>query len=119
MTTKDNVILSILKDEMKPALGVTEPISVALGAAKAYEAIGGTLKSIRLVLDPMLFKNGVLCKIPGTNDTGFELAAVLCHIHENANREIDKSSKHERRCEKTNAEVAGDAKHEKTSEEED
>ena len=77
MTTKQKAILNILKDEMKPALGVTEPISVALGAAKAYEAIGGTLKSIRLVLDPMLFKNGVLCKIPGTNDTGFELAAVL------------------------------------------
>lgn len=77
MTRKEKRILNILKDEMKPAIGVTEPISVALGAAKAYEAIGGKLKSIKLVLDPSLFKNGVSCKIPGTNDAGFEIAAVL------------------------------------------
>jgi L-cysteine desulfidase len=70
-------LLSILKDEMKPALGVTEPISVALGAAKAYEAVGGELKSIRIVLDPALFKNGVSCAIPGTDEAGFEIAAVL------------------------------------------
>ena len=77
MNKPQSLILNILKDEMKPALGVTEPVSVALGAATAYQALGGEIGSIRLVLDPMLFKNGILCKIPGTDNTGFELAALL------------------------------------------
>jgi L-cysteine desulfidase len=77
MATKEKTILNILRSEMKPALGVTEPISVALGAAKAYKAVGGTLKAIKIVLDPSLFKNGVCCRIPGTDDVGFEMAAVL------------------------------------------
>ena len=70
-------ILNILRGEVKPALGVTEPVSVALAAAKAYQTIGGKLKSIRILVDPSLFKNAFFCMIPGTDDFGLELAAVL------------------------------------------
>ena len=70
-------LLHILKDEMKPALGVTEPVAVALASARAYQAVGGEVERIRVTTDPALFKTGLCCMIPGTNHTGFAIAAVL------------------------------------------
>lgn len=75
MNNKD--FISLLKEEMKPALGVTEPGAVALASAKAYEAIGGTLEKIKLVLDSGIYKNCYSCAIPGTDDFGIEIAALL------------------------------------------
>lgn len=69
--------LSLLKDEMKPALGVTEPGAIALACASAYKAIGGELKEIELVLDEGIFKNAYSCAIPGTDDLGNEMSAIL------------------------------------------
>jgi len=70
-------LLRILKDEMKPAFGVTEPIAVALASSKAYQAVGGELERIRITTDPALFKTGLSCVVPGTSKTGFATAALL------------------------------------------
>lgn len=75
MDTKD--FISLLKEEMKPALGVTEPGAIALASAKAYEAIGGNLIKIKLILDSGIYKNCYSCAIPGTEDFGNEMAALL------------------------------------------
>ncbi|MCS4468233.1 hypothetical protein JTS96_05690 [Clostridium botulinum] len=40
----ENIIINILRKEMMPGLGVTEPASIALSSAKAYEVIGGEIK---------------------------------------------------------------------------
>ena len=73
----DKNLLAILKEEMKPALGVTEPVAVALASAKAFQAVGGELKEIRITTDPTLYKMGVSVVVPGTNETGFPMAALL------------------------------------------
>ncbi len=52
-------LLNLLKDEMKPALGVTEPVAVALAAAKAYREVEGDLEKITVITDPALYKTGV------------------------------------------------------------
>ncbi|QQY79987.1 L-cysteine desulfidase [Keratinibaculum paraultunense] len=72
-----NDFISLLKEEMKPALGVTEPSAVALASAKAYEIIGGDLNKIKLTLDSGLYKNCYSCAIPGTDKFGIEIAALL------------------------------------------
>jgi len=70
-------LLKVLKDEIKPAVGCTEPVAVALASSNAYQAVGGDLEGIRITTDPALFKNGLTCVVPGTNGTGYALAAVL------------------------------------------
>jgi L-cysteine desulfidase len=70
-------LLRIIRKEMRPALGVTEPAAIALCAARARQAVGGELQSIELHLDPGVFKNGYSCRIPGTSEQGNPLAALL------------------------------------------
>ena len=47
----------LLKNEMKPALGVTEVGAIALAAARAYAAVGGKLQEIRMVMNGGMYKN--------------------------------------------------------------
>ncbi len=62
---------------MIPGFGVTEPASIALSTAKAYEVIGGKIKNIKIITDAKLFKNAFSCTIPGTKEVGNEIAALL------------------------------------------
>ena len=39
MTARESEIISLLRKEVKPALGCTEPIAVALAVAKAMEVM--------------------------------------------------------------------------------
>ncbi|MCY6484966.1 L-serine ammonia-lyase, iron-sulfur-dependent, subunit alpha [Clostridium aestuarii] len=81
-------ILSLLKSEMGQALGVTEPAAIALASCKAYEAVGGKLKKIKVTTDPGVFKNGFSCGIPGTDEMGNEIAAILGVLSGNSKFEL-------------------------------
>lgn len=66
------------RNEVKPALGCTEPGAVALATSWAARHGGGEIKSIRLYLSPNIYKNGLHAGIPGTGGhTGNLLAAAL------------------------------------------
>jgi L-cysteine desulfidase len=84
----DEQIISLIHREVKPALGCTEPIAVALAAAKAVEIIGDNChlgKGWRLGADLRLdisvsgniLKNGMGVGIPGTGMVGLPVAAAL------------------------------------------
>ena len=75
MTTFD--FTSLLKSEIKPALGVTEVGAIALAAARAYDAVGGSLLHIQMVMNGGMYKNAFSCAIPGTEELGCEMAAAL------------------------------------------
>ena len=70
-------LLKVLKNEMKPSVGCTEPVAVALASSKAYRAVDGELTGISITTDPALFKTSRTCVVPGTNVTGYALTAVL------------------------------------------
>jgi len=53
-----------LSVEWKPALGCTEPASIALAASKAASLAGGGVTSARLVCDPRIYKNCYAVGIP-------------------------------------------------------
>lgn len=69
---------SFFRNEVKPALGCTEPGAVALAASWAARHGEGGVRSIRLYLSPNIYKNGLHAGIPGTGGhTGNLLAAAL------------------------------------------
>ncbi len=55
-----------LKDDWKPALGCTEPASIAYAAASAAHQAGGDVEAIRLVCDPRIYKNCYAVGIPNS-----------------------------------------------------
>ncbi len=68
---------ALLKKELKPALGVTEVGAIALAAARAYDAVGGSLLHIQMVMNGGMYKNAFSCAIPGTEEMGCKMAAAL------------------------------------------
>lgn len=79
MNLKD-ALLELIKKEVRPAMGCTEPIAVALAVAKASETVrqaGETVEKIVVSVDPNVFKNGLGVYVPKTNMVGLEVAAAM------------------------------------------
>ncbi len=70
-------IINLLKSELVPALGCTEPIAVALASAKAKETLGNIPDRIEVFVSGNIFKNGMGVLIPGTSLKGLNYAAAL------------------------------------------
>ncbi|MCW2258140.1 L-cysteine desulfidase [Providencia alcalifaciens] len=69
--------ISAVKQEVKPALGCTEPISLALAAAKAAACVNGEVIRVVAYVSPNLMKNGMGVTVPGTGMVGLPIAAAL------------------------------------------
>ena len=72
-------IKEILKIQVAPALGCTEPSAIALASAAAASLIKEKhIDSIEIWVDPNIYKNGLAVSIPGTSGmTGLAAAAAL------------------------------------------
>ena len=58
--------ITLLKREVVPALGCTEPMSVALAAANCRKLLGQVPTRTRVWVSGNLFKNGMGVGVPGT-----------------------------------------------------
>ncbi|MDY0039072.1 MAG: L-serine ammonia-lyase, iron-sulfur-dependent, subunit alpha [Desulforhabdus sp.] len=72
-------VKDLFRIEVVPALGCTEPVAVALGAAAAASLLPGKEPdSIEIWVDPSIYKNGIAVAIPGTGGLcGLDLAAAI------------------------------------------
>lgn len=76
MLTNEQAI-TLLTLEVKPALGCTEPVCVALCAADAAKAAGGLPEKLEILVCPSIYKNAKAVAIPNFPLTGLEYAAAL------------------------------------------
>lgn len=75
---KNNAILiEILRDQVKPALGCTEPGAVALAVARSKEILGSDVDKLLIQVNSNILKNGLGVGIPGTSQRGLIFAAAL------------------------------------------
>ena len=72
--------LKILEEELIPAMGCTEPIAVALAAAKATEALGATPEACRVEVSGNIIKNVKAVTVPNTGGMKGLEAAVAAGI---------------------------------------
>lgn len=85
MTSREKELLHLLHKEVKPALGCTEPIAVALATAKAVELVSERVSLDRMTSQMKLhvyvsgniLKNGMGVGIPGTGMIGLRIAAAF------------------------------------------
>jgi len=72
-------VKDILKIQVAPALGCTEPVAIALGAAAAVSLLPNKqIDDIEIWVDPNIYKNGLAVSIPGTDGlSGLDMASAL------------------------------------------
>ena len=70
-------IVALIKREVIPAIGCTEPIAVALCTARATELLGCRPTSIEVLLSANILKNAMGVGIPGTGMIGLPIAVAL------------------------------------------
>ena len=82
-------VLNILKEEIVPAQGCTEPIAIAYAGAKLTELLGGVPDKIDAYLSGNMIKNVKSVKIPGSNGmVGIEAAVSMGVLLGDAGKEM-------------------------------
>lgn len=77
LSAYETVLINIVKQDVVPALGCTEPISLALASATAALYLGQFPDKIVAKVSPNLMKNGLGVSVPGTGMVGLPIAAAV------------------------------------------
>ena len=72
-----NVVVNAIKAEMKPSMGCTEPVAIALAVSRTCEYLTNPAEKLDMVISSNIFKNAYSVQIPNTGTCGIELACVL------------------------------------------
>ena len=70
-------LIDLLHREVVPAMGCTEPVAVALCAARAAEMLGSLPQRVEVELSMNVLKNAMGVGIPGTGMIGLPIAIAL------------------------------------------
>lgn len=70
-------IIELVRREVVPAIGCTEPIAVALCVARATELLGQLPHHVKVLMSTNILKNAMGVGIPGSGMTGLPIAVAL------------------------------------------
>lgn len=70
-------LISLLKQQVKPALGCTEPAAIAIAVSRAQAETSGELVAVSVQTSGNIFKNANGVGIPGTTEYGIPFAVAL------------------------------------------
>lgn len=72
-----HVLTELIRKDMKPALGVTEPGAIAFAVSTARTNIAGNVEKVKVRLNSGMYKNAYTCGIPNSAGYGNLHAAAL------------------------------------------
>lgn len=75
--TERQRIIRLIKQQVVPAIGCTEPVCVALCVARAVEELGAKPANVQVLLSANILKNAMGVGIPGTGMVGLPIAVAL------------------------------------------
>lgn len=83
----------LIKEDMKIALGVTEPGAIAFATSKPRSHTKGVVTKIEVLLNSGIYKNAFTCGIPNTDKLGNVSAAALGVVAGNSEKGLEALSK--------------------------
>ena len=86
------LLSQMIKDDMKPALGVTEPGAIAFSVAKARSYTSGEVEQVTVSMNSGMYKNAFTCGIPNSNEVGNVFAAALGVVAGDEKKELESLS---------------------------
>lgn len=75
-----NLVFDAIKSEMKPSMGCTEPVAIALAVSRTCELLEGDAERLDMVISSNIFKNAYSVQIPNTGTCGIELSCALGYL---------------------------------------
>ena len=82
-------LTQLIKKDMVPALGVTEPGAIAFSVAKARSYAKGDLVHVNVAMNSGMYKNAFTCGIPNSNEVGNVFAAALGYVAGDAEKGLE------------------------------
>ena len=82
-------MLELLRKDVVPALGCTEPVCVALCAANAGNLLESNIEAIEVFTNAGVYKNGMSAGIPNCSKVGLEWAAALGTFLKNPEKSLE------------------------------
>lgn len=79
----------LIYDDMRPALGVTEPGAIAFAVATARKYVKGTLREIHVKLNSGMYKNAFTCGIPNSTEVSNLHCAALGYVAADAGKGLE------------------------------
>ena len=90
LENKYQTYIDILKEELVPAMGCTEPIAIAYCGAKLKEVLGNIPERLEIIVSGNILKNVKSVIVPNTNGMhGIETAAIIGIIAGNSTKELE------------------------------
>lgn len=82
-------IVELLRKDVVPALGCTEPVCVALCAAYAAREVTEEIVSIQVSVNAGIYKNGMSAGIPHCSEVGLDHAAAIGACLKNPEKQLE------------------------------
>ena len=86
---KMHELTKLIYEDMKPALGVTEPGAIAYAVAKAASYIKEEPESVHVSMNSGMYKNAFTCGIPNSTKVGNVFAAALGAVAGDAKKGLE------------------------------
>ena len=83
------IFIDLLRRDVVPALGCTEPVCVALCAATAASHLSGPVTEVSVEVNSGIYKNGMSAGIPNCREVGLHYAAALGAALKNPGRGLE------------------------------